>query len=742
MKTLSNSCSKALSATRPIGASWVPSLVKGMLMAASVLLTSQPAGAATAKLCVPHASGVPYWGGAPNWWDAYPVADQERLAKSFNPGFRLTEDPRWRGALSIDYGAGATSPAEFRALYDSSSQSVLLSWSIKGMAFNLGQTSVVLGMQMGAGTPIILKTSIQSASTQVAGNVQPRSANDGGTTYLSFSAYDAAGATATVPAWASDVTRVWIMPAPSGSSQPAFTLQMRIPTGGAANFNMWYSMQASVPLDSDPGLASFTWPKGDVVTWSFYDTTAPVGKHIPPVASWGRFGIGSQPDCAGVSLADTDIGVMNSQFPSSRGRISITQPNTFYALPKNQSANAADLSSIKGTFYFANWGSQRGTLTQSSWSVLTPNLVAQPVQTLGAPSTIDPANVVQNPASTPSLSKVQLAPQWTLGKADACKFFVEGSNPPRYLAEEAPNGTPNYCAGLPAPTLNPHGCMMVKLNGNTEFLNDSALRNMDFEKASTFSRTAEIRTALGARDVFLFVDKRNMPAHGTTDILSSILDKAQQADGHTTLTTSVGIESLNLTPWREKPASLREPTSLASAVASTQTNEVLLGKVLKLLASGNVPKLSYEEFASILPTYAVHAYNDTGKRIMIDGVEHVALEQQTSFGHFVWHVGPLFGWDVNLRGTERLKAFAGDTPHAFKVHVADNGSATIGHTITAAETPLSSKPKCTCGTICVSGNQANASDSSTTLAGSMALLGVVGVGGAAFRRNPRQGGRR
>jgi len=741
VKTLSISSCQPSSTTRPTSASWVPKVVHGLLLATTVIITCQTATAATPKLCVPPAQGVPYWGGAPNWWGSYADANQERLAKSYDQSFRLTQDPRWRGALSVDYEAGATSPAEFRALYDNTSQSVLLSWSIKGMAFNLGQTAVVLGMQMGAGTPIVLKTSIQSASTLVAGQVLPKSANDGGTTFLSFSAYDTSGASVPVPTWASDVTRVWIMPSPSGASQPGFTLQMRIPTGGATNFNMWYSMQASVPLDGDPGLAAFTWPKGDVVTWSFYDTIAPVGKHIPPLASWGAFGLGNQASCTGVSLATGDIGVMNGQFPSSRGRISITQPNTFFALPKNQSTAPADLSSLKATFYFANWGSQRGDLTSDSWSLLTPNLVGQAVQSLGSPSTIDPT-VALNPASTPSMSKVQIAPQWTLGRGEACRFFVEGSNPARYLAEEAPNGTPGFCAGLPAPTLNPHGCMMVKLNGNTEFLNDSALRNMDFEKASTFSRTAEIRTAKGARDVFLFVDMRNMPAHGAADILSSILEKAQQADGRTALAGSVSLDAMSLAPWRATSAFLKEPDSLASAVAATPSNDVLLGKVLTVLASGNVPKLSYEEFASILPTYAVHAYNDTGRRIVIDGVTHIAMEQQTSFGHFIWHVGPLFGWDINLSGIERLKAYGGNAPSAFKVHVADGGSATIGHSITAAETPLTRKVNCTCGTLCKSSGQAKSSDMSSTLAGSMALLGVVGVGGASFRRSPRRGAKR
>jgi hypothetical protein len=617
----------------------------------------------TPKLCVPNATGVPYWSGAPDWWSTYSDPNQERLAKSFSNQFLRTEDPRWRGALGIGYGMGATEPAEFRALYNASDQHMLLSWSVKAIAFNAGDTSVVIGLKRGTAAAEVVRVRINASTTVSAGQVQPKPPVEGITTYLAFSAFNETGGSIGIPSWASAQTRVWIKPA-TMTSQAAFTLQIRVPIASGTNFRMWYSMQPSVPLNGDPGLVSFTWPKGPTLTWSYYETVSPAGRHIPAASTWGEFALGQQSGCAGISLADSDIGVRNTQFPGQRTSISITVPNTFYALPRNEYTQAMDLSQVTATFYFANWGSQRGELTGSSWSTLTANLVNQPTVSI-PPATSIEAGVATNPVSVPSMTKAQISPLWTLSQAEKCKFFVEGS-PTQYLAEAPPGGTPGACTSIGAlpPALNPHGCMMVKLNGPVEFLRDSGLTNMNFQKASSFARGAEIRTAPDARDVYLFVDKRNMPR---------LVDR--KAD------PQVGAPTPSGTPGTVSPGGGVVVVPIGDQLKDIHTT----------LARNRLPQMSVEELAAVMPTYVVHGFHTVGSnKIFIDGRAHIPLDQQTSFGQFIWHEGPLFGWIDSITGAQTV-----GPQGPYLISVPAGGAANVNVAITAAETEDEAKPPTT-----------------------------------------------
>lgn len=683
---------------------------------------------ATPKLCVPFAQGVPYWQESPNWWTSYTDQERERLSKAFDPDVRRTNDPRWRGALSIDYGAGATDPAEFRALYDSSSQSLLLSWSSKTMDFVNEKTSVVVGIKFGNNAPIVVRTRIKTTSTidSATGEVAPRSGSQNAFDSSTFQQSGSDWVSATAPPWAASETRVWVMPSQGSGAKPAFTLQMRIPTAGATTFRLWQSIQLSVPATDDtnptdpasyPRLVAYTWPRGAVADWAFYDQEQPSGgykKHVPAVSSWGEFQIGSPPmgatPCAGVTLADSDIGVYNGQ-NGDRSRISIHNTNRFYSLPQRidstPGAGNLDLSGVKATFYFANWGSQRGTLTGSSWSTLGSQLNDRPPVTVtNANQRIDTSwlnqstpSIADNPAQVAPQQKAQIEAQWTLSKVDKCKFFVEGSASPKFLAEESPNGSPGFCTGEPTPpTINPHGCMMVKLNGPVEFLKDSALTNMQFAPASIFSRSAEISSAPGPRNVYLFVDRRNMPT----------LRGSGAADVKAAANASLALKPIPIS------GKLKE--------------------IHQMLSRGIHPRLPYEDLAAIMPTYVVHAFHDGGQKIMIDGIPHIPLDQQTSFGYFVWHEGPLYDWNVNLTGATPLR---GDS--VYKVAVPDGGAVKIATKIEAVETAEPPPPcKCNCGDFkCKVECNKLASNGYNPLAASLALVGTLGIGGFAFKRRRR-----
>jgi len=609
------------------------------------------------KLCIPHATGVPYWGLPPDWITNYSDLNQERLAKSFDTSVLRTGDPRWRGALSIDYGAGATDPAEFRALFDNTNRKLLLSWSSKTMPFNLSFTSMVLGIKIDGVTTIIQAT-VDKATTENSGRIVPEASGSGAAAYISWNMLNSGA----MPSWLAD-TRIWIKPINFGGVfAPAFTLQAKIPVpANVNNVSMWYSLQPSVPnqlAGDDPMVTAFTWPRGSFDEWGYYQDMNG-NNHIPAENKWGKFYLGDHPDCAGVSLATDDIGVENSQFPGSRSQISINDAtlNTFYALPKNKTGGNLDMSKIKATFYFANWGSQRGDLTGNSWSEIFTQLNEVSVQPSGStPVFMDPDLYIQganigDPASIPTGKKAQISPAtaFVLSKAEKCKFFVEGSDPPKFLAEV---GNPDFCAGMPTSSINPHGCMLVKLNGPMEFLQDSALKNMDFMSASKAQRVAEISTIEGKRDVYLFVDRRNMPLYSE----------------------------------RNKDPKVT-PTQIPIC---GQLNEIH-----DMLSQGIVPNMTIEEVSAVMPTYVVHAFYDTGKKVLINGKPHLVMDQQTSFGYWMRHEGALFGWNDTLTGADSPKTVKKLGNDIYKVNVPDNGSVRIINTIEAVERPLANEGSAT-----------------------------------------------
>jgi hypothetical protein len=272
---------------------------------------------------------------------------------------------------------------------------------------------------------------------------------------------------------------------------------------------------------------------------------------------------------------------------------------------------------------------------------------------------IDP-NVAAAPASVAVNKLAQISKDWSLSKADKCRFFVEGQ-PTQYLANV---NSPGFCAGMPAPDVNPHGCMLVKLNSNKlEFLNDSVVRNMDFVKHSRSIRDAEIRLpprSKGTRDVYLSVDRRNMTSAAT----EVVVNRKPYIEAVEKLSLKTGLQVFR--PEKSKQERLRE--------------------VLPVLADGRIPNMNYSELAGFFPTYVVHAFHDIGQTVYVDGKRHKLLEQQTSFGYFAWHEGDLQGWADSIQGAKSVR------PDLYKVAVPVKTPVKLKITTEAIEQPVIIKP--------------------------------------------------
>ena len=82
-----------------------------------------------------------------------------------------------------------------------------------------------------------------------------------------------------------------------------------------------------------------------------------------------------------------------------------------------------------------------------------------------------------------------------------------------------------------------------------------------------------------------------------------------------------------------------------------------------------------------MPTYVVHAYHDTGKGVVEDGVTYRELQPQTSFGYYVRHEGDLEGWRHRLEGQNLVEL----APNYYKIPAPVDGFTTVETTIVAKE---------------------------------------------------------
>lgn len=718
----------------------VASLIAGIAL---VLTFVQPASvrAQTApQLCIPKATGVPYWGGAPDWWSSYPDASQRRLATQFDVSERSVSDPRWRGALAIGYGLGATTPAEFKLLQTPSGDKLLLSWTVKSIqAFNLNQTGVWFGYSWGtSGTSSkYYRIKLLEASTAAAGNViEARAMVSSGTSYLAVDEYTPTGSGAfmsdpvdpfTATAITSSDMRVWI----DGGSPKGWAIQLAltIPANTSA-LRLWSSVQVSghaTPSGSAglPGY-TYTWPRSDLASGlkfighqaqnsqGFYEW------RLPAVSDWGTFHLNANANCAGIAIDDGDIGVFGpAGSDPTRSTFSLSDANTVYAMPKNRGSSTQDMTCVGVTFYEAAWGTQRGDLTGNSWRRLglpysttgpatclpggtnvllaSPQAVSTQMAGLGATNAYEPVNGTWVARQVQPGEKVDVSVPWTLSQPQRCSYSREGF-PNQYLV--------NYlqlsplCTGpqIPPPPLdNPHSCIMAKLSGPHQFIRDSALRNMNFGNASVFERDAEINVGGGKspvrggqHTVLLIEDRRNLPSYSARLKSGRLLVDAVRV-------SAAEREMAALIRDPRKVTDLRSDTALRYLASQPRLRDALVERQPRLrdavakyqarLRERGHPELPlYDELARTLPTYVMHAFADTGEEFFIDGIRHRLMEQQTSFGVFPLHGRDHYGW---LDRTSSSAVAAGHGVHA--VQVPEGKRTQVRFRIEAVERPRALK---------------------------------------------------
>jgi hypothetical protein len=281
-------------------------------------------------------------------------------------------------------------------------------------------------------------------------------------------------------------------------------------------------------------------------------------------------------------------------------------------------------------------------------------------------------------------------------------------------------GADTYCPKLLDETQTPpgsgrsHQCMLVELGqppppaGSPpafKIRNNAVYRNMNYENLSTSESPATIsleglKDVLGAaeakdRDVYLYVEARNLPAHGEKPIWLPIEDMAlarRFAENPVHVPTIPGAQpprgelkragrAVTGAAAKDRQAALAAQVGLAERIAtSTQTFKNGL-PVRSVLAMGRDQLLD-----AVWPTYRVRVYFDSGKTHTIGTKTNKVLIPMVPFGYRFTHDGALYGFSHALAvmpGIDAQDLGSG----WFKLRLKSEGKAKVSTKVTAEELP-------------------------------------------------------
>jgi hypothetical protein len=548
------------------------------------------------------------------------------------------DDPRWNGAWREDFTTGSSTEAGVRMLKEGTN--LFISFEAKvdpdGATGSGSTDQVYLGFSASGTTAEAVKITMTATPPP-----PPLSQTNSTQVNLSFSGTSNGGTTwgpLGPRPWASTSNvHVWSGAGAGNGDSWAFNAKIdltKVLGGLPSSFSMWYEIDISSPAS---GLIQYVWPPLAVGPPVNGFMVATWGQAYPSIAGSCPTGISIDPLAIGLKPVVSGIPSTTAHYGTGHG------PNDWVAeMTPDPSSPVIAPGSVKARFRIANWGSAIGM--DGDWKDMIPS------PSPGVPGT-----------QTNSSSEID----WH------CVNPPDVSAPQCY---QLPTGAP------------PDQCLLVELSqaggSGVRFLHDSARRNMDFVNSSTFERLGEISvrglTPLpgggGRRDVYLYVRTLNMPP---------------ETNGNPPIQIPPPV------PPPSPPSRDAGPPPIGAGVLARDARAV--GKGGELDAGGPPPRYrmdTYERYASVMPTYEVHVYHDTGRTRTENGQTLKILESQTPFGYFVQHQGDLVGWTHELTGEGFVLEQI--SPNFYRAHVPDNGSIMVRTKIVAREPPRVPVCRCNC----------------------------------------------
>jgi hypothetical protein len=719
------------------------------------------------SVCMPPPGYVPGLPGPPDWlkpnkWNG-------------NNSNDWINDPRWTGALSLGYVNGTAFEVNFRAVSAIETISPLpaqlylnLSWNVRVSPSQNADLYVGFfpedSSQNPTRTGYVLNVTINQNSTCPNIGCPSDSSTPGTPPYappLPVTNVTVLQATSpnnpnnwvtpnSPPSWLSSVKQYMRISKLPGNPY-TWNVEMKIPPGPSPNgldllrtnsdtkFLFWYD----VKLNTSAGpIDYYDWPRGP--RYLYGTGAAPPNlcgfAQCPPNpfaagTGWGEINLkqlfSNPADCPHGNVVSLDnswqsgpqVGTKNN--PDDK--ISYDGKNVFFAKPTNTwstTNGAINAGQLKVSIRIADWGSvadPNGSVASANapWTLLQLGSDPNNLQTVVPTSTATSDNPLDLEFLSPN-GKVDTT--WDLSNppplSQACRFRCEFFVPPA-------NAGPCNCTNPVIPH-NPTGgdqCMLVTLSGDVDISPDSVSRNMSFAKTSKFERDAQINLvglpALGTptRDVYLFLEKQNMPGFPTiingtptstaalsanpasissdqSSTLSWSSTNATSCTGTSFSTGNASSGSATLTPLETTTYSVTctNGSTSATASATVTVNPIIPSPSVPVpkLESKTVPNGAEKlpapttsldpsvQLTKLLPTYVVHVYHDTGRKTKVNGVDHPVLEPQGSFGYFMQHQGLLFGWDTALESVTPGLLITQIAPDFYKLSgVPDGGKVMI-----------------------------------------------------------------
>jgi hypothetical protein len=643
--------------------------------------------------CATGPVSVPGLNGPPNW-------DSGNLAGPANPdgGFMKLHDPRWGGAPLVTFGnVGGAGEAEYRILYHG--DYIYVSMHALAPSTQTGLPNrVYFGMTHGAGADdLAFLVAVDAAAGAGPGNVAQ-----------AFRRVDAATGwqVANAPGDLSGAvdfafeTDSYFWEAEPGV---AWAANLKIKVRGVDGFNI-------------PGTT------GDVRTvlamdWNLADTivqysTPQVLASTPVIASslpipsnptqWFRFKKPGAACTGGVVLNWDDIRTTHpdgfklyTDNPASDPDV-----NTFVLTPSGIAGRALINPPwpLRVKLSIADWGAQVADASNSEWTA------------------IHGTEAATAPTDTPS----SWSWAWDGGGAGPLAGSSDGATINFTCTKQSPSDA--FCPKLskmPTPgdtaaeiARKHHQCVLAELrpdpnpantNPDLSFTNAAAYRNMDFVQLSTFSRDAKISVKglekllkdKKQRELYLVVQKRNMPAHGSEPLT---------LPGKTLADLKRFVQHPSPSPYHpqdKRSAELLKATSArlsATLFGDKNMDSKQFAKAIEALPFEYSSASSHELLASTFPTYMMHVYYDTGRTTQRGEKAYPIYAPLVPFGYFLEHEGEFFGFNEETLGLEstELKSL-GD--NLFKLSLKNEAATWIQTKIIAEEKKRDETPtgtKCDC----------------------------------------------
>jgi hypothetical protein len=582
---------------------------------------------ALAQVCFPPPAAVPGLPGAPDWSSAASTKRSD------------LDEPRWGAAPITSFASDVSGSLEgaYRALYDAAAGELVVSMQaltdLGGAAS--GADTLYFGFSTNAGA-----TTAHAVRVDL---IPPTGAADP-KTLSSFTRYeytvgggwttpDGVLPIATPPSWMV-VPRAWVEPGSGADWGVNFRVNLVAAGLGSGDA---FKIAFGLHIQDEGGAGSVDLTSPDVgVAGAVADLVT--NPHTP--TTWLSASAANGGCLDGIALNSMQIGTRNvapNKFDTSPGFA-----NTLFAAPTIPGSLAVLPNMFQANFRVAHWGS---------------------IADSHAPWTSVPAAtaVINGTGSAPNLQTIEFT----------CPANVAGQT-----------------CGMPTPA-EPHQCMLVELSkvptsgATVRFTTAAAYRNMRFEDLSEITDRAEIsvvglKAVLGNNDprqIYLYVDTANMPAHGDKPLWLQTRTMA--------LARRIA----------EAPAPLVQQPRVAAAggVRPTATLAVnaaaapRLDRPIDALGYGN-----HQLLKTAWPTYEVHVYYELGQRKLDDKTTYLRLEPMYPFVYYFAHDGSLYGFTQRLLADATL-ALQELRPNLYKVVVPSEGAVHVAVNVRAEEAPKSAQ---------------------------------------------------